>query len=192
MRRSAPLPFSSPEVDVIVGSDDNDDLYGDDGNDTLYGGYGRDQLTGGLGNDTLHGNDDDDLLYGGDGNDSLYGGNGDDFLDGGKGTNVLVGGEGDDILVGRAGDILVGGEGDDEFFFLMTAGSATIRGGLDEGDRLYFNNYDSADGVLSMDDISYSNGRFHIYNEELGVDFTVIVRGLGDDWSQYVSLFGSY
>lgn len=127
-------------VDLMLGTQGNDDLdagggadcmYGFGGHDTLQGGQGRDEIYGGDGNDKLYGETSfialtgdgdllvggpgDDLLDGGPGRDDLFGDEGNDTLDGGAGDDFLEGGLGNDVMNGAAGnDMLTGGPGNDE------------------------------------------------------------------------------
>ncbi|HET7714031.1 MAG TPA: calcium-binding protein [Bauldia sp.] len=69
-------------VDVMFGSDQDDDFQGQGGDDFLIGGLGADYLEGWFGNDTLIGGDQDDAFFAGQGNDTVNGGIGEfDYLD---------------------------------------------------------------------------------------------------------------
>ena len=126
-------------IEVVVGSDFDDDISGTAGNDTLIGGAGNDDLTGGAGADELIGGAGYDRVFydqastgivanmvnsalntgdaAGDTYDSieaLYGSQFNDFMTGDSGNNRLVGFGGNDILVGaRGNDSLFGGNGND-------------------------------------------------------------------------------
>ena len=74
-------------VENIVGSDHSDQISGSgrdnvlagmDGDDTIYGGYGDDVLIGGLGDDTLDGGLGNDILISMGGGDTMRGGSGSD------------------------------------------------------------------------------------------------------------------
>ena len=67
-------------IEIVIGSDFDDNIEGTAGNDTLNGGDGVDELLGGAG---------DDILNGGDGNDDLTGGEGADVMNGGEGRDRL-------------------------------------------------------------------------------------------------------
>jgi len=68
----------SDHADVISGSGRDNILAGMDGDDTLSGGYGDDVLIGGLGNDTLDGGLGNDILISMGGGDTMTGGSGSD------------------------------------------------------------------------------------------------------------------
>ena len=90
----------APMLNVIVGSEADD------------------QLIGSRNKDSLVGEDGNDILHGEAGADQLYGGAGQDRLIGGHGSDVIVGGQGNDRLIGGKGfDSLTGGEGQDKFVF---------------------------------------------------------------------------
>ena len=65
---------SLTNIEIVQGSNYDDEMTGDTGKDTLKGG---------IGNDTLNGGSNDDKLYGESGDDTLKGGLGNDLLDGG-------------------------------------------------------------------------------------------------------------
>ncbi|NEP80128.1 MAG: hypothetical protein F6K39_19355, partial [Okeania sp. SIO3B3] len=97
----------SPEIiqglggqDRLIGNEGNDSINGGTGSDRLVGGEGEDELNGSSGNDTLLGTSDNDLLIGRPGNDIMLGGEGDDQLEGGIGRDRLNGGPGNDVLTG--------------------------------------------------------------------------------------------
>ncbi len=68
------------EIEIIVGSNQNDTLIGDDTNNVLNGFGGQDSLVGNGGDDELIGSDGDDILEGGSGNDTINGGFGNDTV----------------------------------------------------------------------------------------------------------------
>ena len=95
------------DVEILIGSGNNDVLTGDSGANTLFGGDGGDSLNGGggvdvlegeAGNDTINGGDGNDIINGGDGNDALYGDNNNDTVSGGAGNDTINGGSGNDVL----------------------------------------------------------------------------------------------
>lgn len=113
------------DVEVIVGSDGNDDIDLGTSRIEVYGAGGADVVIGSDQNDTIYGDfgaggldfvmtllsargipaggaSGNDTLYGGAGGDTLYGGAADDMLFGDIGADSLVGGDGDDILTGGA------------------------------------------------------------------------------------------
>ena len=110
------------DVEVVVGTAQNDVLAGDSSSETLVGSAGDDTLIGNRGADTLLGLEGADLLFGGDGYDvlrgwlgadRLFGGANDDRLSGGPDGDRLVGNFGADILKGKRGiDILNARDGD--------------------------------------------------------------------------------
>ncbi|MEP1143692.1 MAG: Ig-like domain-containing protein [Henriciella sp.] len=99
---------ASAELNVIIGTEENDILYGTNANDEIIGLDGNDQI---------HGEDGDDTLRGGDGRDSLYGGNGDDVLIGGGNPSNF---NGDFFHVDAGNDTLIG---NDETRDVLIAGS---------------------------------------------------------------------
>ena len=76
---SGMIGYMVNEVEVVYGSEFDDNLRGDGRANRLYG-FG--------GNDHLYGFGGDDLLYGGDGDDYLAGGAGSDLDDGGAGWDA--------------------------------------------------------------------------------------------------------
>ncbi|MEM7613677.1 MAG: hypothetical protein AAF245_01450 [Pseudomonadota bacterium] len=96
--------LGTPDADRMRGFFGNDILNGRKGNDVLLGGNGSDKLVGGKGRDLLEGGSGEDLLLGGSGNDTLRGDQGDDTLQGGMGADELMGGAGNDLLIGGLGN----------------------------------------------------------------------------------------
>lgn len=93
-------PATPQDMNVKLGTDDDDVILGSDADDYVFAGNGADQVLGGGGNDRLLG---------------------------GKGDDVLLGGAGEDLLVGDKGDDkLTGGSGADTFFFRAGFGHDTI------------------------------------------------------------------
>jgi Ca2+-binding RTX toxin-like protein len=86
-------------LNLIEGTDEDDDLFGTERNDRILGFEGRDRLYGRGGNDELVGGDGRDRLWGEAGDDLLRGGRGDDTLTGGSGKDRLTGGSGADRFV---------------------------------------------------------------------------------------------
>jgi Ca2+-binding RTX toxin-like protein len=126
-----PLPAEDqvPQVNLLLGTEGDDDLFGTEdvdrigggaGDDWIFAAGGDDELRGGQGDDTLSGETGEDALFGRDGDDLLLGGAQSDGLVGENGNDVLLGGAEDDSLIGSAGDdVLAGQSGDD-----------TLHGGL--------------------------------------------------------------
>jgi Ca2+-binding RTX toxin-like protein len=107
-------------MDILIGSQGNDNLKGGDGNDLLLG------LAG---DDTLEGGDGKDLLFGNDGNDTLIGDRGDDIMEGGSGDDRLIwnNGDGSDRMNGGDGYDVVevnGGAADEQFVLQEQNGKA--------------------------------------------------------------------
>lgn len=103
--------------DFIKGLGGDDLIAGCDGDDTILAGAGDDQIAG----DALgfFGNPDaeggDDTVKGGPGDDGIFGGPGDDNLRGGDGNDTVIGHQGNDLIRGDAGDDgVLGGFGDDD------------------------------------------------------------------------------
>jgi Ca2+-binding RTX toxin-like protein len=67
-------------------------LFGTDNDDDLVGGGGNDRIVGRKGNDTLAGGGGNDSLDGGDGTDQLFGQEGDDTFTPGAGLDTIYGG----------------------------------------------------------------------------------------------------
>jgi Ca2+-binding RTX toxin-like protein len=104
-------------LDVIRGTDGNDQLSGTPTADLIFGRGGDDSIRGGLGDDRIYGNDGNDSLRGNPGDDWLWGGPGDDSIWGGVGADREFGGPGNDALHALAFDhrvdVLDCGAGDD-------------------------------------------------------------------------------
>ena len=113
----------TPNVDRIVGGNDNDTIWGGLGNDIIDGNGGDDVVLGGDGNDiitdfagadVLKGGPGNDAIDGGPDNDLLLGGDNQDFLNGGAGDNETFAGPGNDFVIGGIGtDTVYGDSGDD-------------------------------------------------------------------------------
>lgn len=144
-------------VNVIEGTNGDDDIAGEDGadeifayggddevaagagDDVVYGAAGEDRIRGEGGADLLYGDGARDTLEGGAGQDTLFGGDdrdqlrgddGADLLDGGDGRDRLEGGKGDDTLIaGADDDRLKGGDGNDVLF--AGADATQMEGGKD-------------------------------------------------------------
>ena len=131
------------ELNLILGTPQNDILNGTNGNDEIRAFDSEDTLNGRNGSDILYGAAGDDSLNGGLGND-LLNGNGDrDTINGGSGEDIVNGGSGNDILRGGTNDDSLNGETDNDIIF-GNAGNDTLNGGLNS-DRLY-----GGDGIDSL------------------------------------------
>ena len=138
--------------DVIDGGAGNDFLFGDSGADTIAGGEGDDVILGGSGDDTLTGGAGADIIRGGSGADTIAGGAGDDILLGGSGADTIDAGAGDDIVYGGSGDdTLTGGSGADTFVFAPGDGSDTITDFDTDNDTI---NLSSFGDDISFDDLT--------------------------------------
>ncbi|NJL36572.1 MAG: hypothetical protein HC840_09000 [Leptolyngbyaceae cyanobacterium RM2_2_4] len=115
---SSSTPVRNNSINVIRGTNGDDDL---------IGGRGRDRLVGLGGEDDLFGRAGNDILVGGDGEDDLFGGSGNDVLAGGRGEDDLIGGAGRDRLIGGAGR---------DTFVLQPRGNDVIRDFQDRVDEL--------------------------------------------------------
>ncbi|NNE11440.1 MAG: hypothetical protein HKN41_04260 [Ilumatobacter sp.] len=111
--------------DLIVGLEGDDEIDGRGGDDVIIGCNGEDDIDGGSGDDFIFGDNPifgdleapggDDEIHAGSGNDTVFGGPGDDDIEGGNGDDELFGQPGnDDIEAGRGNDFVVGGFGDDD------------------------------------------------------------------------------
>ena len=92
------LGDSYVSIEIVIGSDFDDNIDGGTGNDTLRGGDGNDRLNGNDGNDRLFGEDGNDIIDGGDGNDIISGGLGTDRFIGSSGADTYLGGAGVDTI----------------------------------------------------------------------------------------------
>jgi len=87
----------SSTVEIVRGSQGNDNITGSGAANRLYGFNGNDRILGGPGSDYLNGGGGADYLYGQGGNDTLY------AKDGIRDT-ALLGGFGNDVAFADAGD----------------------------------------------------------------------------------------
>ena len=160
IRNNPTFPYEDDEIDILVGTHDDDDprdeddttygfdekeediddlflnLPGTNGNDQFFGGPNGDIIKGGKGLDQLYGEGGDDWIYGGADRDWLFGGDNHDHLFGEGGPDEMYGDSGDDELYGGdEGDLLNGGPGQD----ILVGGSGTdwLTGGS-EPDRFLF------------------------------------------------------
>ena len=188
------------EIDILFGTDANDNvnaqggadiIYGRLGDDTIFGEAGDDILYAGLGDDTLSGGNGNDFLDGADGADSLLGGNGNDQLYGGSGNDILRSGDGHDLLEGGSGaDVLDGGAGNDiaDYRTSYTGAAVNINlstgvsfGGDAEGDTLL--NIENVNGTAGNDTLIGDEGD-NILQGFFGAD--IIDGGDGNDTASYV------
>ncbi|MFB2839450.1 calcium-binding protein [Floridanema evergladense] len=118
-------------IDIIVGTEQNEQIFGLGGTDYIQGGGGSNFIDGGDGNDIIFGNFNSSSvdLATENLNDTIYGGNGNDLLFGGVGNDSLNGGNGNDFLSGEWGnDTLTGGGGKDTFYFHVSLASNSKQG----------------------------------------------------------------
>jgi hypothetical protein len=113
------------KINIIRGTDQDDNLTGTSETDGILAGNGDDTVVALGGDDIVQGGSGNDALYGGDGADYIYGGDGNDIVAGGPGADSLKGGLGFDIAVydtlptapsrekGNAWLITIGGETDE-------------------------------------------------------------------------------
>jgi Ca2+-binding RTX toxin-like protein len=123
-------------IDTIYGYDGDDLIYGFDSDDDIYGGFDHDRISGGSGDDYLNGSAGHDDLFGNDGWDDLYGGSGLDYLSGGSGDDLLSGGLGRDTLSGGVG----------EDIFVFTKGTS----GLSRSTADTINDWNRLDDSIDM------------------------------------------
>ncbi|MES3022354.1 MAG: calcium-binding protein [Pseudomonadota bacterium] len=115
-------------INIIIGSEGDDEMDGRGGDDHLYGERGNDTIHGGDGNDILIDGEGDNTLLGEDGDDVLIGGAGDNILLGEDGDDKLIGGDGDDLLKGGAGNDHLDGSGGNNIFEVdLNGGNDFIR-----------------------------------------------------------------
>ena len=94
---------ANPGVNIIVGTDGNDNLVGSASvKNAIIGLGGNDTLTAGPLGDCIDGGEGNDHLIGGGGDDKLFGAGGTDWLEGKGGNDTLNGGAGADRLDGGA------------------------------------------------------------------------------------------
>ncbi len=152
-------------IDVIIGTNGDDNITGSSGNEYIYGKEGDDTLTGGSGNDTFIVESGKDTVLDAGSSDSLivaqnagalidatnsnYSGtldmttlhsitnNGMIILKGTSGDDTIKGSEGKDLLYGGAGADTISGNGGDDCFIVV--GTTTA------------NQYSSSDMVCGID-----------------------------------------
>jgi Ca2+-binding RTX toxin-like protein len=154
--------------DTITGAKGDDTLFGDEGNDSISGGFNNDLLLGGSGNDTMFGGDQDDTLQGDDGDDFLNGQGGKDFIVGGEGNDTILGEGFNDTLYGGSGnDSIDGGQQDD--FLSGGDGADTLEGGVGN---------DTIDGGADNDLINAGRGADSV---DAGAGDDTVTGGTGAD-----------
>ena len=183
------LILGTPQDDFIDGTSDNDDIRGREGNDTLNGKGGSDFIRGNDGNDSLVGSLDNDILNGNHGDDTLKGNHGDDTLDGNGGNDLLSDRAGNNFFLGSGGmDTVNGGDGLDTVD--GGGGSDIIRAGngddsLDGGsgnDTIFGDGgQDTLSGDSGRDRLSGDDGNDTLYGE---ADDDRLLGGLDDDFLQ--------
>ncbi len=162
-------------VDVIYGTEGNDNIHGNiqsnliyayggndkidsssgndcvvlgDGNDKVGSESGNDTVLGGPGNDRIDSGSGNDRIYGGEGNDNIDTGSGDDLIYGGGGQDNIDGGNAnDEIYGGDHNDTLRGGTGNDKVY--GEGGNDTLQG--NSGD-------DILDGGPDIDNVTGNSG----------------------------------
>jgi len=141
--------------DKVDGVSGDDCIVGGAGDDKMLdGGSGRDVVLGGAGDDVIDGGAEDDFLYGGDGNDKIDGGSGNDKIYGGAGNDEIDGASQNDLIYGEAGDDTIkGGSGDDIIY--ASDGADNVWG--DSGDdKIYGEN--GKDKLYGNSGNDYLNG----------------------------------
>ena len=168
--------IASPNNDILIGNEKNNDIKGLAGNDVIISTAGYDSFNGGAGNDTVSyrrdpGNVEVNLannvatdgwgskdwvtnienIVGSDnGNDNLIGNGSANIITGGNGNDKIDGGGGDDKLYGEFGnDTIIGGLGRD--YLVGNQGSdiiwGDIEGNPDVGDSDYIRGGDGDDDI---------------------------------------------
>eukprot|EP01029_Cantina_marsupialis_P016090 TRINITY_DN3571_c0_g1_i1.p1 TRINITY_DN3571_c0_g1~~TRINITY_DN3571_c0_g1_i1.p1 ORF type:complete len:5289 (+),score=1833.13 TRINITY_DN3571_c0_g1_i1:2362-15867(+) len=118
------------EIEVVIGTNGDDQLRGSSVANTLVGGLGNDTIVGIAGANLLQGEDGNDSITGGSNADTIEGGIGNDTLDGSQGNDSIDGGAGNDIInryAATGDDSIDAGTGDDTIY--SGEGSNTITGG---------------------------------------------------------------
>lgn len=153
------------DIEVVYGTETDDQLIGSDQSDVLWGRGGSDLLIGGAGDDFIYG----DYLGDQSGDDTIHGGEGNDTLTGRDGNDILVGGAGNDRLAGGAdGDILSGGAGMDTLDYndngtegvKIDLSTGTASGGTASGD--VFTGFENVRGSRASDVITGDEMRNHL------------------------------
>jgi serralysin len=181
------LQAVSWDIEIVVGSNFDDNISGWDNFLSDHSGAGADTFYGGAGNDVLRGFSGPDTLYGEDGNDALFGGTKNDVLYGGEGDDILYGEDGDDYMLGGAGnDQLYGGLGNDTLF--GQAGANWIEGRAGNDILVGGDEYDAMDGGEGDDILYGEDGDDYMLggagNDQLygGLGNDTLFGGLGADY----------
>ncbi len=149
--------------DTMRGYGGNDQLNARDGDDRVIGADGRDTLRGGTGLDRIFGGTGVDTVFGGEGVDTAYGGLSDDRFSGGAGNDSLFGDEGSDFINGGIGlDRMYGGKASDTF--VVDIATDQVFEGTGGG----------------LEDMIRSNASSYNLDDDVQVEFLVLVTGAGD------------
>ena len=192
-------------VENIVGSDHSDQISGSgrdnvlagmDGDDTIYGGYGDDVLIGGLGDDTLDGGLGNDILISMGGGDTMRGGSGSDtFIIDIQSVMNFMTHELDNLNYPMHFDgyhtiedfntrsdslevVMDLGDFDD---IISSAGSSSIAfAGDATSDIASMLSYDAADGMLSLNISSVTDGANNVMGGENRIELAQLSRGMDE------------
>jgi Ca2+-binding RTX toxin-like protein len=168
--------IASPNNDILIGNEKNNDIKALAGNDVIISTAGYDSFNGGAGNDTVSyrrdpgnvevnlannvatdgwGNKDwvtniENIVGSDNGNDNLIGNGSTNIITGGNGNDIIDGGAGDDRLYGEFGnDTIIGGLGRD--YIVGNQGTdviwGDIEGNTDVGDSDYIRGGDGDDDI---------------------------------------------
>jgi len=171
--------FSS--IEIIIGTQNNDNITGNTEANTLEGGDGNDTLTGGGGSDVLTGGDGDDLLKNsGSGKHDYIGGNGNNTV---SFENVKSRGVRIDLRQ-TSGD---NGEGGTETLkqidnLIGSAGDDTLAGNDNVNTLQGGSGNDSLDGAAGMDKLEGGNGDDVLIG---GAGGDTLIGGDGSDTASY-------
>ncbi|MEM7620208.1 MAG: calcium-binding protein [Pseudomonadota bacterium] len=142
----------------------------------IVGTDGQDNLEGTISDDLIFGLGGDDEIKGNDGDDQLYGGSGDDTVDGEDGDDVLIGGEGVDTLIGGFGNDTILASFDDEAIYGNDINNNGKDGDVDVADFSETTiNQDTKEFLSTVVDHSKTtieNGTILFTFKERNVDFT--------------------
>lgn len=188
--------IGSPQRDILIGGNGNDDINGGDGSDAMYGEAGNDSLIGGEGDDQIEGGVGNEFMAGDQGNDTLSGGGGTDVIDGGNGENWLLGNgitgnvtlnNSSIIINGQISGIdgishafLVGSDGNEWIDASAFTTGNVILDGRDGNDTLLGS--ELGDTLLGGEDNDSLMGGEGNDSLEGGGGFDTLLGGGGDDW----------
>jgi len=160
--------YIANDIEVVIGSTNDDILKGDSADNTLLGNDGADTIEGGSGADSLEGGVGVDTLKGDSGNDTILGGADGDFLYGGEGNDILDGEAGDDtIYFDKGNDVITGGTGADTLTYeeqIITSSGIIV-------------NLEATNGEVDVGADGIDNLQDHIE--------TIIGTGLDDNFNGY-------